>query len=225
MSLIGQPMPEISGVSKLLWTDGHPVVVNFSDLLLVDWQLWRHIVGVVETLLPVPVPVSLLAMLSIQDWFDGQSDLQQCTDMRNNMLVGSRFGNSSSDVSFSWSLTSDATTSLFSRLWKLVILYCVCVNCQIEGVKINKVIEPIWMSFLEGLSVETPTKRTTTTSTGNRDGTGGMEFVHGSGEAMKRWTSCISSFIRCIRVASLSRASRFRHLAVSFWTEGKFKWR
>ena len=25
MSLIGQPMPEISGVSKLLWTAGHPV--------------------------------------------------------------------------------------------------------------------------------------------------------------------------------------------------------
>ena len=30
MSLIGQPMPEISGVSKLLWTAGHPVVYELE---------------------------------------------------------------------------------------------------------------------------------------------------------------------------------------------------
>ena len=32
MILIGQPMPEISGLSKLLWTAGHPVDLIWGQL-------------------------------------------------------------------------------------------------------------------------------------------------------------------------------------------------
>ena len=42
MSLIGQPMPEISGVSKLSWTAGHPVFSIRRMGHNTNWDKFAH---------------------------------------------------------------------------------------------------------------------------------------------------------------------------------------